>query len=65
MNKKNTVAAYSLGNFVSNQRAPKNRLSLMVFLKLGLFENAKLVLQETRSVPLWLERSLEKDGTSK
>jgi poly-gamma-glutamate synthesis protein (capsule biosynthesis protein) len=60
------VVAYSLGNFVSNQRAPENRLSLLLQLKLQINQaSQKLEIQQVKPLPLWLDRKFEPDGTAK
>lgn len=60
------VVAYSLGNFVSNQRTVENRLSLLLQLKLQFNKTSqKLALQEVKPLPLWLDRKFESDGTAK
>ena len=61
---RSTAVLYSLGNFVSNQKAVKNKLSMIYYLKLSPGSGGKLALQESRALPLWMSRTIQKDGTS-
>lgn len=61
---RDAVVNYSLGNFVSNQRDLPNKLSMIFYLQMQLENNGKYVLKQSRALPLWMNRSLEKDGTA-
>jgi len=61
-----TVIAYSLGNFISNQFWLWTKASMLLFLKLK--EDAKseqLIVDDVKYIPLWMNRTIEKDGTAK
>lgn len=55
--------SYSLGNFISNQSAVSNKLSMIFFLKLKI-RNAKAVAVGAKALPLWMNRQIEKDRTA-
>ncbi len=61
------VVNYSLGNFVSNQPAEKNRISMIFYIKLQLSEKRphKAVLKEAKAVPIWMTRTPDVDATTK
>lgn len=56
---------YSLGNFISNQPAVANKLSMIFYLKIRLKKNGPAIIAESRALPLWIDRSIERDGTAK
>lgn len=61
-----TVIAYSLGNFVSNQHWLWTKASMMIYLKLQEDEKFdKLIVEDVKYIPLWMKRTIEKDGTAK
>lgn len=62
---RNTLIAYSLGNFVSNQPWTPNKVSMMLLGKFKLNSVRQLEIEEIKYIPLWMVRSSEKDGTSK
>lgn len=62
---RNTLIAYSLGNFVSNQPWTPNKASMMLFTKIKLNQVRKAELLSIKYIPLWMNRTVEKDGTSK
>jgi poly-gamma-glutamate capsule biosynthesis protein CapA/YwtB (metallophosphatase superfamily) len=57
---KNGIILYSLGNFVSNQPAPENKLSKVFYIHL----DQQGALLETRALPIFMHRQLQKDGTA-
>lgn len=59
-NYKNGVILYSLGNFISNQPAAMNKLSLVFYLQMDS-ENSAL---EARVLPIYMQRTPQVDGTS-
>jgi poly-gamma-glutamate capsule biosynthesis protein CapA/YwtB (metallophosphatase superfamily) len=61
---KDAVIAYSLGNFVSNQSKLKNKLSMIFQLQLKL-DGGKLKYAGWKTIPLWMSRVIQKDGTAK
>jgi poly-gamma-glutamate capsule biosynthesis protein CapA/YwtB (metallophosphatase superfamily) len=61
-----TLIAYSLGNFLSNQPWIPNKASMIFYLKMQENETqTKLDLIDFKYVPLWMNRAINKDGTSK
>lgn len=56
--------SYSLGNFISNQSAVANKLSMVFYLKLRFLQNGKAVATEAKALPLWMSRQIEKDRTA-
>lgn len=62
---RNTVIAYSLGNFVSNQPWTPNKASIILYVKFGRGENQKVQVDKVAYIPLWTVRTVERDGTSK
>ncbi|MFZ3230877.1 MAG: CapA family protein [Pseudobdellovibrio sp.] len=57
--------AYSLGNFVSNQPWVPNKASMVLFSKMKLNTYEKLELVDIKYIPLWMNRTIDKDYTSK
>lgn len=62
---RNTVIAYSLGNFVSNQPWTPNKASMILYVKFGRGPNQKVEVSKVSYIPLWTVRTIERDGTSK
>lgn len=61
-----TIIAYSLGNFVSNQHWLWTKASMLLYLKFQEIENSnQLAIEDVGYIPLWMNRTIEKDGTSK
>ncbi|MBY0553670.1 CapA family protein [bacterium] len=58
------VVNYSLGNFVSNQRNLKNRLSIIYYIKMQMEANGQYTLKESKALPLWMNRTIKKDRTA-
>lgn len=59
------VIAYSLGNFVSNQSDPKNKASMIFYLKLQSQKNStKYMITDFKYLPIWMHRQKSNDGTS-
>jgi hypothetical protein len=65
--KRPTVIAYSLGNFVSNQHWSWTKTSMLLYLKFKSQEAYpdQFVVTEAKYIPLWMTRAIDKDGTSK
>ena len=60
-----TLIAYSLGNFISNQPWIPNKTSMMLFLKFSLDKaQSKAVLKDVKALPLWMNRSVASTGTT-
>ncbi len=62
---RNTFIAYSLGNFISNQPRVPNKTSMMLLSKWTLNDAHKLELQDLKYLALWMNRTDEKNATSK
>lgn len=61
-----TVIAYSLGNFISNQFWLWTKASMLLLLKFKEdLTSAQLIVDDVKYVPLWMNRTIEKDGTAK
>ncbi|MBC7467530.1 MAG: CapA family protein [Bdellovibrio sp.] len=60
-----TFIAYSLGNFVSNQPWTPNKASMMLLAKFKMNVLRKLEISDLKYIPLWMNRTVESDGTSK
>lgn len=61
-----TVIAYSLGNFISNQFWLWTKASMLLFLKFKEDPtSSQLVVDDVKYIPLWMNRTIEKDGTAK
>jgi poly-gamma-glutamate capsule biosynthesis protein CapA/YwtB (metallophosphatase superfamily) len=60
-----TFVAYSMGNFVSNQPWIPTKASMMLFSKFKLNAQKKLEVVDVKALPLWMDRTVEKDATSK
>lgn len=60
-----TFIAYSMGNFISNQPWVPNKTSMMLFAKFEFDEDQKLQITDYKYLPLWMNRTIDKDGTSK
>ncbi len=61
-----TYIAYSLGNFISNQPWIPNKTSMLLYLKLKIIgDSASAIIEDLKYVPLWMNRSIDKNGTSK
>ncbi len=61
-----TIIAYSLGNFISNQFWLWTKTSMLLLLKFkedGASD--QLIVDDLKYVPLWMNRTIEKDGTAK
>lgn len=61
---RNGVVNYSLGNFVSNQRDLKNRLSMIYYIKMEQGADGKFSLKESKALPLWMSRTISKNHTA-
>lgn len=60
------LISYSLGNFVSNQYWLWTKASMLLYLKLkDEPSSGKLVVADGKYIPLWMDRTIEKDGTAK
>lgn len=63
---RSTVIAYSLGNFVSNQYWLWTKTSMLLFLKFKEdISSEQLLVDDVKYIPLWMNRTIEKDGTAK
>lgn len=61
-----TVIAYSLGNFISNQFWLWTKASMLLLLKFKeASDSEQLIVEDIKYVPLWMNRTIEKDGTAK
>ena len=57
--------AYSLGNFVSNQPWIPNKASLQLLAKMKINDREKIELVDLKYIALWMNRTIEKEGSSK
>lgn len=63
---RSTLIAYSLGNFVSNQPWLWTKASMLLYLKFKEDLNSdKLIVADGKYIPLWMNRTIDKDGTAK
>lgn len=60
-----TVIAYSLGNFISNQPWTPNKASMILYLQFNRAPDQKIHVGQYSYIPLWTVRTIEKDTTSK
>lgn len=57
--------AYSLGNFVSNQPWIPNKASMQLLAKMKINEQEKIELVDLKYIALWMNRTIEKEGSAK
>lgn len=62
--KRKTLIAYSLGNFISNQPAVPTKTSMLLYLKLKPVRDS-FVFDDVKYIPLWMNRKIEKDFTAR
>ena len=62
---KTSFIAYSMGNFVSNQPWTPNKTSMILFSKMKINSQQKLEIVDLKYISLWMDRTIDKDYSSK